>query len=239
MSLEVHHGNVYVANTRTLKAMRVLLRGKPDAVVVNEGRKVLGLFSRMAGYRAYVSPYGDRRGRTDVIVLVRKNLEHLGSLSLRISKALPKIKVAHERFAVAALFQHPDTGKTAVVGAHPTPGPEALADNDPSNPIVRQYLEAMDTTAALVEYLESEGYAVVLSGDVQIRPGSPGAGRPWSPAAMAKKAGLEVTIWTDLDLMAASKRLRGKGRVLAKKNGGTGSDHVFLAGSYTRNTPKP
>jgi hypothetical protein len=232
MALVVRHGNVFIGNTRTLQAMRVLLRGKPDAVSVNEAKKVFGLVARFKGYRVHRSPYGTERGRMDCLVLVRKNLTYLGEISLRISKPLPKINVAHERIAVAALFQHPDTGKTAVVSWHPTPGPAALADNDPNHPIVKQYEAALAAVSGLVDYLESEGFDVVLCGDVQIRPGSPGAGRPWSPAAMAAQVGLKVTIWSDLDLMAASKRLNGKGAVLARKNS-VGSDHEFLTATYT------
>lgn len=232
MPLEVRHGNVYVGNTRTLQALRVLLRGKPDAVSVNEARKVFGLLARFAGYRSYRSEYGTERGRNDCLVLVRKRYTHLGSISLRISKPLPKIKVAHERIAVAALFQHPSTGKTAVISWHPTPGPDALAGHDPNHPIVKQYLDALAAMTGLVDYLESEGFDVVLCGDVQIRPLGGGAARPWSPARAAEHVGLKVTIWEDLDLIAASKRLLGKGRVLAKKNT-VGSDHVFLGATYT------
>jgi hypothetical protein len=234
MALRVNHGNVYVGNTRTLRAMRVLLRGKPDAVSVNEAKKVFGLLARFKGYRVYRSTYGSTRGRLDCLVLVRKNLTHLGEISLRISRPLPHFNVAHERIAVAALFQHPDTGKTAVVSWHPTPGPAALAGQDPDHPLVKVYEQAVAAVSGLVDYLESEGFDVVLCGDVQIRPGSPGAGRPWSPRFAAERVGLAVTIWQDLDLIAASKRMNGAGHVLAPKNGNTGSDHVFLGATYTR-----
>lgn len=233
MTLEVRHGNVYVANTRTLQAMRVLLRGKPDAVSVNEAKKVFGLLAKFRGYRAYRSTYGTDRGRLDCLVLVRKNLTHLGEISLRISHALPRFNVAHERIAVAALFRHPDMGKVAVVSWHPTPGPDALAGEDPNHPLVQVYREAESAVSGLVDYLESEGFKVVLCGDVQIRPGSPGSRRPWSPRLMAEQVGLKVTVWSDLDLIAASKRMEGEGRVLSGKNT-VGSDHVFLAATYTR-----
>jgi hypothetical protein len=212
----------------------VLLRGKPDAVSVNEAKKVFGLLARFAGYRVYRSTYGSDRGRKDCLVLVRKRLTHLGEISLRISRPLPHFSVAHERIAVGALFQHPTTGKTAVVSWHPTPGPDALAGDDPSHPLVKVYEQAVAAVSGLVDYLESEGFDVVLCGDVQIRPGSPGSGRPWSPRFAAERVGLAVTIWQDLDLIAASKRLKGEGHVVAPKNGNTGSDHVFLGATYTR-----
>lgn len=229
MSLTVVHGNAYVGNKTTGRAIRKLRAHLPDVIVTNESRHV----RRIRGYRQHVAPYGEPRGRTDVRLWVKKSLRYLGTMSVVTQNPVAGYPAAHERQIVAALFDHPDTGKTAVIGLHPTPAPKALTGDDPENRWVKSYDRAMDATEQLVAALHGLGFVVVVAGDVQLRPTAPK--RDWNPGVRLADMGLTVTIWEHLDLIAADKRLiRIHSRVLAPAGPGTGSDHPFLAASYTR-----
>ena len=225
----VNYGNLYVGNRNPLRAMRILARGKPTALIVVEGRRAVGLAARFLGYRMYVSPYGDKRGRTDVVVFTRKETQHLGMLAVRVQRAMPKIEYAHERYLVAALVRVHGVGKVAFIGYHPTPGPKALV-GDGRHPIAQEYQAAMDTLDSMLTYLRTEGFKVVIGGDVQI----PRHALPteWSPYVRLPRAGVRVTIARHVDLLAASSELVPASHGVLSTQDDTGSDHPFLTATY-------
>lgn len=233
----VRLGNVYVANRQLARTIRKLLEGRPDAIVVNEGRHaarrpVRALMARL-GYRLHVAQAGEPRGRTDVLIYVHKRNRYLGALTVVLSRAMPAFPASHERQLVAALL---DTavGKVAVVGIHPSPGPKALNHGPADHPIVRQYAEAMRRTDLILGHLvEDLGYRVVLAGDVQLRRDA--GRRPWSPYVMLTDAGLDVTVAEGLDLIAHGPGLAPvEGRVLARKGTAGEHDHDLLTATYRK-----
>lgn len=236
----VRHGNVYIANRHLSATIRRLLKGRPTYVVLNEAGRVLDnpvvrqLLNR-AGYRTYASPYGDPRGRSDVMLLVHKRAEHLGVITVRIMEARPGVSAAwHERYLVAALTDDPALGRTAIVGIHPSPAPEALTGTDPDHPLVKAYADGMRRTIAVLDYLDRAGYRIVVTGDVQLRPT---IDRRWTADAALDTAGLTVDVYEHLDLIAANRRLEATdARVLAGIGQAGDNDHPLLTATYRKAT---
>lgn len=233
-SLLVHYGNVYIGNPRPLRALRQLRKGKPDVIVITEGGRIHRLLARFARrYRVHITPHGkgDRRGRTDVIVLVRKKHKKIGRrrLAIWLSRGMRRIPSNHDRFAVVAKFHHDELGKVAVVGVHPSPGPKALA-GDGSHPIAKQYNRAMLRISLLIRTLERDGFMVVVAGDVQIKESAPD--KPWDPYLMLEDAGLRIDTTAHLDVIASSKDLDDVESGVLATAGAYGNDHPWLFGRY-------
>lgn len=224
----VNYGNVYIGNRSLGRAKRVLRRGKPHFIVVNEGGKVKGI----RGYRRYVDKFGRDRGRTDVQVYARKDVTHRGLISVQLQPPM-KFPAAHERFAVVALSWVEGFGALAVVGLHPTPSPRALAGTQP-NALTAAYCLAMDRLTTLLHYLGKAGYKVVVAGDVQLSKGQ--AGSPeWDPYEHLRNNGFKVAVTAHLDLIGVGRGVRVlSAEVLARPGSATGSDHPFLTVSVAR-----
>ena len=225
--MTVRLGNVYIGNRTRWRAVRRLLHGRPDVVVINEGGRVArGLGVRRPGYRVARARSGDLRGRTDVLVLTRRDIPLIRSYSVRISKGMTTIASNHDRHMVVSLLRHPVVGRLAVIGIHPSPAPAALRGNGDSG-LARQYAAALARVAVEVETLRAAGYAVVVAGDVQIPQGK--AGTPdCDPYAVMASAGLTLVVAEHLDAIWSDVPMCGHVTYRAHSPL-TGSDHPFLS----------
>lgn len=226
------YGNIYYKNRKARHAVTLLLRGKPDACVIAEAGAVARFVAKwFPGYRAYIAPYGESRGRTDLIILVKKSLRHELYMTVIGSRGFKGVKGNHDRQVVAVGYYKPGFGKAAIVGLHPSPGPDALAGDEPDHPIVKQYSGYMRSARRVVSYLRNEGFAVVAVGDVQMHPTQDS--KPWSPNQ--RMAGhMEVAVWQHLDITMIDKNLEAVGPLTGEmpfSMAETGSDHPFLRGA--------
>jgi hypothetical protein len=228
--MRVVYANAYVGNRTPRRARRRMFDGKPDAVISVESRWLVKAAARLRGYRATVARGGEPKGRTDVIVWVRREHAYLGEIVVQTSPTLRRFPFAHTRYVVASLAQVKGVGKVAFIGWHPTPGPKVL-DHAPDldHPIALAYADALDELLAVVRLCKRLGFEAVLGADTQVRSNSTS---PLAPIPRLRRSGVEVTVAEGIDLLAASRGLVVTASGVHSTPAESGSDHPWLHAAY-------
>lgn len=165
--------------------------------------------------------YHEKRNRArSTCVVTDNNLENLGEFTRKVSERWTgNIKLAPDRVLVGSFYAHPVATKVGCEGIahfalHPDAGPNALRGDDANHPIVREYMEAMQSTVKWVRAAQRDGLAVILSGDLQL---PEDVDRPWSPRRMFStlldmnhvSAHIDYIFWDPvLEMVPGSKEVR-------------------------------
>lgn len=226
--MRVVYGNLYNSNRRRARARRRMFKGRPDIAITVESGWLAPLAPRIKGYRPALARGGASRGRTDVVVWVKRRHEYLGEIALRTTPAMGYSPAAHDRYVIAALARV-DGVKVAAIGWHPNPAPAALRGTDSDHPLVEQHLAAFAEVLALARYLRRRGFRVVLGADAQV---PVGLDRDWAPAPRLRASGLPVSVSSGIDLLAADQQLETVDARIYALPADTGADHPWLTATY-------
>lgn len=175
--LTIAHGNGH--NKRELVAWA--RRTDWDSFSGNETQRLTGELSQLGHVTVAQGPPADRERSTCVVTRLARPI--LGSMSLRIADAMPKVnqKLHPNRALAASFYQHPiadQLGARGVAHFSAHPPPTVMKHDDPDHPVVIAYNHALLIVAAAMWAAREADYLLVLTGDLQ-------AGRhyhrPWAP----------------------------------------------------------
>lgn len=184
--LVVGHWNVFAGNPTPAEANRAIVAADCDSFGVNEGQRSIALFRALTRYRVVVAP-GTGRDR-ETPILTRSSLRPLGTLTLQISAAVKgDEKWAPARWATVSMFAHP-VARVAHINVHLN---AQVIGVPTSTPRVREYAASTEALASLVRFLEREGFAVVVSGDVNVL-NRDARKHPWTAQAVLEAIGLQT-----------------------------------------------
>lgn len=163
-------GNPYTGNRRKLRALRLLAKGRPHSISLNEGYGYIRLFSRLPRYRAFYAQGAKdrRRGGNSNPILVRRNLPTIGVLGWQTSKPSTPLKIAPERWITVCAYELPGFGKVAHVTFHPHAGVRGLPATVDR---VAKYGDTVDALDAVLTFLGRMNVSVAGFADVQIPQG--------------------------------------------------------------------
>jgi hypothetical protein len=98
---------------------------------------------------------------------------------------------------------------------HPDAGPKQLQGNDPTVPIVREYVEAMNSARNFMLAARRDDLVLILTGDLQLR--ADFKDKPWHPVrSLAAPLGLQA-FSTGLDWCLYDAALRRLGPMVQRK----------------------
>lgn len=207
--IRIGHGNGH--NRHSLA--NFVRETQTDSFGCNESDRLLKAMRKIPG-RRLIAPSGDgvRDPRAASSCISTSNArENLGSLVRKVSEPLPNFsRVAPTRTLVASFFAHPLATRMGFEGVahfnlHPDAGPAALAGTDPAHPLVREYREALVSTAVWMKAARRDGLLLILTGDLQVRAVND---RPWSPRNLIADE-LDLAYWTtNIDWCIYDKRLK-------------------------------
>jgi hypothetical protein len=228
--LTISHLNVYAMNPQPMRAIMLMTRGVgADSCGLNEGSRFVDRLATFKSYRTVVDKGArdQRRGAYDVPILTRRKLPSLGTMTLQVSEQVEPSKFAPDRWLTCSMFLHPAVGRVAHVNIHPNALVVHNAKPRPtSEPIVREYVESMESLAAVLSFLREEHFHRVVTGDVNyarnVEPAS------WAPQSVLRGASMRVRYAGPNDLLAHDRALKlHTFRRIAKQR--TKSDHVGFA----------
>lgn len=160
--LRVAHGNVH----NKLGPARILTRAACDSIGYNEAWRLIPELRLLNGYTLLEAEGVPDPRSAETPILLRRRRRRLGHLTMKLADASTPERVAPERWINVALYQHP-VGPVAHVNLHlHWIGP---AHDRPGVARVEKTDEAGDRLLRLLRYLDWEGFARVVTGDVNIR----------------------------------------------------------------------
>lgn len=234
MSLKVGTANVYVGNDKPGAACKVLMAENLDSFGLNEAKNFGQQIDKMSDLYRVTRAIPDnttasRRGALDTPIFAKKSLPNLGDLTLRISENVPaSTRVAPDRWGTVTMYQHA-LGMVAHINVHLN---AAVQGARPGMARVKEYAESIESLDRLLTWLKTEGFLVVLSGDVNWRKDGPDA--PHSPYRLIEKHGMGC-VNDGLDIVAFDGRLKAISKKLIPPSV-TGSDtHDFIIVTLERN----
>lgn len=193
--LTIGHGNVH----NRLGPARRLARADCDSIGLNEAQRLIADLRLLNGYRLLDSEgTADPRSR-ETPMLVSRKVRNLGQLQLRIADASTPERVAPERWATVAMYEHPTIGPVSHTNLHlHWIGP---AHDRPNADRVQKTHDAAVRVRRLLDWQQREGFARVVTGDVNIPEDrrSPQWLTAWEAFA---QAGLEARSIGKLDAIA-------------------------------------
>jgi hypothetical protein len=203
--LRIGHGNGH--NRGELVDM--VARSGADSFGCDESQRLTSSLRSVTGTRTTVAggDLPDPRGRSTAIV-VDSERDNLGELAVLAAPAMPQVnvKLHPARYLVGVRYAHPVADQLGAQGvahfeAHP---PATVMKHDAGHPVVRAYADYMDTLAAQLRAADSDGFLVVVTGDLQA---SARYRAPWAPrSAIAKPFGLTCRV-VRIDWIMADHRL--------------------------------
>lgn len=184
--LNVHNGRL---------ATRVAARHGCDVLGLNEASRRRAQLAAMRRYRLHqakpvMGAPPSPRGRDvsgDTATLVRADLPYLGQWHQQVSQQVDVAsRVAPDRWFTVAAFEWSGL-RVAHFNVHPNAGGKALRDRPNSN-MTREYGESMDWLDHMLGVYHIAGYALLLSGDLNMPdlPDDPA----WSPYPILKRYGM-------------------------------------------------
>ena len=186
--LTIGHANAH--NNPT--AARVLRSHGCDSIGLNEADRLVDRLVNARRYRTLRVEHARDRRAAETPIQVRRTLEHLGSLQLLISEASAPRRVAPDRWLTAAMYEHPDVGPVAHVNVHMHY--VGRANDNPRTHRIREYDDGADALLDVCGLLGAQGFATVVTGDVNIPRGtsSPGWETAWETFVAAGFAARQV-----------------------------------------------
>lgn len=195
--LRIGHGNGH--NRGELVDMVAgTVGGAADSFGCDESQRLTGSLRSITGTRTTVAGVDlpDPRGRSTAIV-VDDERDNLGELAILAAPAMPQVdeKLHPARYLVGVRYAHPiadQLGLTGVAHFEAHPPATVMRHDSPSHPVVRAYGDYMDTLGAQIHAAESDGFLVVVTGDLQA---SARYRASWGPrAAIARPFGLQCRV---------------------------------------------
>lgn len=227
MTHTVGHANTH----NSIRAVRVLRRHGCDSIGLNEVNRLTETLVKLRGYRLLVGGDGARdphKARSNAL-LVRKGLPLWGRFHLQASERVPGVeRIAPDRWIVAALIDTPDDGKIAHLSVHPNAG---VRGHDLSLTRVRGYVEYMRTLDRLLDLVDAEGFAPVVTGDFNLP--STETQKFLTPYRLFDQRGMTVRS-VGIDGVALDKRLQLAGDVVVIDKDRLGSDHPGIVAPIAR-----
>lgn len=221
--LVIGHGNVYAANKAPGRAVKAIRAAHTDSFGINEGNNILGRLRGVPGYRVTVSNAPGRPRETPI--LTKDSHYPLGDLTLRVCEAAEPTKWAPERWATATMYEHP-LGPVAHINVHLN----AVVTDVPRNlPRVQAYVHSAINLKRTVQWLQGQGYIVVVTGDVNMSRDN-AKDREWAPQTLLGNAGLTVHTH-GVEVIAYTRHLDLR-RVDVIPRSQTGSDHPFIVATF-------
>lgn len=220
MTLEVVSANVPNDLRRKVRAKRILRQTGADTIGLQE----IGLAANlpMRGYRTLRNNHGrdQRRGAKDVLILTRNDHHSLGNVTMQVSEQVKPTRFAPDRWGFAECFQH-QYGRIAHTNWHLNATAMKRRDR---HPLVEEYAESVESLDRMLSYLRAEGFAIVLTADLNWRRN---VKAEHSPFTVLADHGLRVHTH-NVDVIAHDKRFRPKGDLRIIEKSRTGSDHDWL-----------
>lgn len=187
-----------------------------DSAGGNEAQDLIGDLKEIPHARLIVGgPNWDSergRHRSTLIVASDRNTS-MGDLSIRVAERVPEvIKWAPERALVASLFEHPVADQLGLRGvAHFEHHAHATVKNRPEDSrVVLEYRQGLDYCRHWMRAAKSNGYLVVLTGDLQL---TDDWDKPWGPRAdLADPLDLD-TATVHIDWLMWDRRLKKAGKL--------------------------
>lgn len=204
--LHIGHGNGH--NRPELVDM--VARSGCDSFGCDESQRLTSSLRSITGTRTTVAggDLPDPRGRSTAVV-VDADRDNLGELALHAAPAMPQVnaKLHPARYLVGVRYTHPIAAQLGAAGvahfeAHPPP--TVMRHNSPTHPVVQAYGDYLETLAAQIRAAASDGFLIVVTGDLQA---SARYRAPWGPRAMlAKPFGLTCRV-VRIDWILVDRRL--------------------------------
>lgn len=194
-TLVVGHGNIH----NNIAAITAALAMNCDVFGFNEAGRRIPTLAGVRGFRLHTA-YPVRKWQpqkkfwrvtsTDTATLVRKKYEYLGELQQQVSQQWdPAARVAPDRWFNVACFGVQGK-RVAHLNIHPNAGPKQLTGDNPNHPIVREYRESMVWMESILDLYAHRGYALLVTGDFNLRDYQYGKDPEWSPWTRLRKHGL-------------------------------------------------
>lgn len=227
MTLVIGHANAHNSPT----AARVLRARGCDSIGLNEADRLVDRLVNVRRYRTVHVQHGRDRRAAETPIQVRRTLEHLGAMQLLIADASTPRRIAPDRWLTAAMYEHPDVGPVAHVNVHLHY--VGAAHDNPRVGRIRENDEAADALLDVCGMLTAQGFATVVTGDVNIprTTSSPGWDTAWETFTAAGFAARQVG---RLDAVAWDPRrlaIRSLDVLPAKR---IRSDHPGAVATFTR-----
>lgn len=155
----------------------------------------------------------DSRSRSTCIVTGNEH-PNLGELSIRAARAMPEVndKLYPDRFLIGVRYAHPVANQIGAAGvahfeAHPPPTVMRHGEN---HPVVRSYADYLETLAWQIDAAESDGFLIVVTGDLQA---NARYSEPWGPrAVIARPFKLSCRV-IGIDWIMVDRRLQFAGQL--------------------------
>ena len=213
--IRIGHGNGH--NEQSL--VKWVADARADSFGCNEANQLIPALRKQGRVTVAGEGFKDRRARSTVTV-TKKGRENLGQFTRRVSEKIERFeRVAPDRVLVTSCFAHPLAQKLGFEGVahfnlHPDAGPKVLASGPAKHPIVREYREALESTAVWMKSARKDGLLVVLTGDLQVPSHNT---KPWSPNIVLAKR-LDLDCWTTgIDWILFDKKVKLAARPVMRK----------------------
>lgn len=237
MTIKIAYLNGYVGNKTPKRAIRRMLRGRPDSLGWGEGyhnvrNRTFGGFLRYRVFNATAVAFQETKGAHDTPILTLRKHVNRGELALQVSDPSTPIKIAPARWFTASVYDTAE-GRVAHINVHPN---AAVQNGSRENDRIDEYAQSMEALEKLIDLFKSTECLVVVTGDLNWR--QSGDNRPWTPEQVFKRQGM-TTLWQGLDCIAYDgKKLVLVGKVEVVPTSQTGSDHPGLIATFRRRPKK-
>lgn len=224
---------------QNIGAVRLLVRRDCDSIGLNEAwRLVNGRRLTFPGYRELSAGHPPDPRSLETPMLVARGRRDLGELGFQLQRESTPERVAPERWARVALYGHPQAAVAGARGiAHVNVhlhwiGPAADRQDPTTVDRVRAYSEGAHRLRRLLRYLQVEGWARVLTGDVNVPEDkrSPGWLTAWEAA---ESQGLTMRPIGHLDALGFDPELLDLQKLDVIPRERFGSDHPGTVAELT------
>lgn len=186
-TIRIAHGNGHNKD----ELVRWLDNVDADSASAQEAQRLIGNFRKaMPDHRLTVAGPGwdEPKGRAkSTLIMTRNKFPNIGQGTRQVSERIEKYeRIAPDRVLVWSMFEHPlasHLGREGIAhfSLHPDAGPALRDGNNIRHPIVREYLESLQSTARWLTAARRDGLLLILTGDLQLPKGGRWNTLPWHP----------------------------------------------------------